>query len=341
MMNGFDSLMEEISYELDIPREPDEAVTSWYGRIILSVVSRTGQAALWDVEEADDSCSLVHYHRRMEHILESYFKMFPAVENDFSLSDSENTLSQIVEYIDFLNTKTGNLYHSERHVHPVMPRAAGLGAVTLTRGLSIDEPQYVSGMGTYLKRPVDLPLEDPVEMYQLHRGNMKDEWNSIISTLSGWKDLGNETDIEYMNLNTSSRNIKVWDKRPDRSGEISLARMNVGPKQYWYYFYFYENGKFQYKRLEAHREEDEAYLRNACLYSMNRLPEITVEDRGRDVLLKFRYVLPKAERYLVKFYSWGPMISNFNSNFNRIMNRDVFNGIRKILESEGYVFVSQ
>ena len=192
-----------------------------------------------------------------------------------------------------------------------------------------------------MKRLLDMQLDDPVDMFHLHRGKMKDNWKSITSNLSKWEDLEDKDNMEYMSLNITPRSPRAWSQKPNRNGEISLARLEVGPKQYLYRFYFYKNGKFRYHDLTSPWDGEESYLRNACLCSMNRLPEITMEDRGADVLLNFQYVLPKAERYLVNLYSWGPVMSNFNSNFHRLMNKDVFNGIRKILELEGYVFVSQ
>lgn len=340
-MSGFDSLMNEIASEFSIFQGQNESDANWYARVIYSLTSRMGYASLWDFEENSKRCSIFHFKKRMENILDAYIGMYPQVNHLFCETGQENKES-IIDFIYNIFLQTGNLYHSPNYVFPAIPRGAQAGSVVFTRGMAIEKKQKVSGAGTYEISPVDCAPADVIDMFGLHKTPLKDRWYSLISNISNWNFLDSRRTIEYLRTDIRKRRgAAYWKLDPEKTGEISLAREKQLSGPYMYYFYRDNHQVLEFSPIPSFLADDISFLQNSCLAYRNALPASFYKDNGQIVSLKIGYNLPKAERNWVKLYSWPETFTNINSPFSRIMSKEVFSGIRPVLQSIGLNFIKK
>lgn len=134
-------------------------------------------------------------------------------------------------------------------------------------------------------------------------------------------------------------NRGYWVDKPDTSGEISIARTGF-PGGRIYYLYQTHGTKLQVSQLPGWQTENYNYRSLAVgnLYTRKVLPETVYSVDGELVTLKIGYLYPPAEMNLIKLYSWPLSYSGFPHDFNRTMNRDVFEELRYFFEQLGYSF---
>lgn len=335
--NVFDDLFTEIAEEFSIPRNPGEERNNWYVRLIYSLSARMGYASLWDFEETEQHCSIQHFKNRISNIFKSYLAMCPEVRNLYE-SAGQQPCNQITEFIYNIYLDTGNMYHSNYSVYPVIPKAAQLGAVILTRGMPVDMKQYVSGAGTYVRGSISIETCDVMDMFQLDRGWLPDVWSKIQSQIVQWHQLQNVRGIEYLNEDVKNGTRKgYWIPGPVKHEDVSLARIKT-EGQPLFYFYKRTGREFLFSQIPSSLSMNIRLLQCACLSYKGNLPDIRYKVLGQDVLLNLGYILPFAEQKWILLYSWPRTLNHIDSNFTRVMNRDVFNGMRSVLEPMGVRF---
>ena len=110
-----------------------------------------------------------------------------------------------------------------------------------------------------------------------------------------------------------------------------------------YYLYKYEDGQCIGKILPFWMVNESEYLRlaNVLLYHKGTLPPIVFSESGDIVKIHLQYILPPSELWLLKTYSWPVNFLKLPSDFDRVVNKEVFEDFKEKLEKLGYQFTKE
>ena len=340
LLNRYFSLLHEMAGELHVSRYGAEDADSLLLRILYSSVAPIALASLFDLNDDNDPISITHFKRRIHTQFECYRDMYhPSLDG----LDLDSLVNDIYE----LFLKTGHMYHSNYHLRPVIRTEAKCGSVTLVRGQAPGMQVCRSGLGAYIVNPsATLDIVSIKRMFHLPDNQLKDYWMQITKNIPfrGQSDSLREN-CEYLNIGEK----KYWTDCPDKN-VLSLARTK-GLGEYIYYFYRIDEVE-KYSQIEEWMVRDEQYIRiaSACLSSHGKLQSIQYDDSyGPLVRLHLNYLLPPEEMQLYKLYSWpydlrksyGDQLPRceIGSDFNdRLMIKEVFEGLKRVYESLGYTF---
>ena len=348
-MNKYHGLLREISSKFHIEQGEGEPEERWKARTIYTLLGQMAYASLSDcleeneiIPEEGESISITHFKRRIQAILDSYLELCPEVVPLFP-AEKEGLYGEIYEtYL-----KSGCLYHTAYRISPSSPCMAKQSGLQFERGMPLDRPQYISGLGSYL--PFDCAIEKGLiyssvsEMFALQSNTLSEVWADLVSG-ANWIPLHTGENIEYF-YQKELRNR--WRSAPDRSHTMSIVRVGQ-PGNYLYYLYQLQDGKMLGSQLPQWLVNDPFYgssshriVSNACLAASSCLPIINYRTDGSIVQVKFQYLLPPAEMYWIRLYSWPASFFHFPSDFTRIFNTDVFLTIKEVLEQMGYQFAEE
>ena len=144
-----------------------------------------------------------------------------------------------------------------------------------------------------------------------------------------------------------------WQKTPDKSIRVSLARYSEPNKLFA--FYRYHDGQYQQKPIPEWRLRDwfsnsasnyGEYRRIAIalLKQYGTLPEIKAKTLGNLMEIKVGYRLPPSEEEFFKLYSW-PVSYDFSPSFPQVFTRkmakQIYPMFKQTLELLGYCFVEE
>ena len=347
-MNKYHDLLNTIAEELHIEHGEKEPVEKWKARIVYSLLGRMACASLFDyleedavVAKGDESVSITHFKRRICTILDSYLELYPEIGPLF-LSDRKEISKEIYDII----LKSGYIYHTPYNISQASPCSTIQNDLRFERGMPLDRKQYISGLGTYLPANYDAFDKETVyptvrEMFSLQEVALCEFWKDLISE-ADWHLLHTNEDVEYL---SHCPPFTRWNNVPLKEPLISVARIGQ-PGNRIYYLYQVKDGQVLCCQLPQWLVNDTFYegasyriVTNACLAAHSLLPAIQYSQDGPIVIVNFKYLLPPAELYWVKLYSWPQQFSSFpSSDFARIFSLQVFHAVKAVLEQIGYQF---
>ena len=328
-------LISRAALDLGIGKAPGHSDSDWKSRTIYSMAGRVGLCSLWDKLE-EGTVSITHFRKAIEreltYLLRVYVECKPVFPEDVS------DLSE-----EFLNiyTKCGYIYHSPFKIHPAIHKSAVVGNIEFLRGAFIDIPCKMSGLGLYRNSKTNNKNHDNIlstlEMFHICQTSIMEYGKCIISR-AVWNEFSYSGRIEYLKT-TGSLKQGYWSQEPEKSKEVSILRAGERGQQI-YYLYYYDGNKCYASMLQPWCAENGEY-RKIALYIIMKNRELAIIEyhiNGLIVEIKQNYLLPPDELSFIKLYSWPSSISNVPSDFNRIMNKEVFISIKAILEIIGYTF---
>ena len=333
-MNKYGRLLSQISQEYSINRGNSESEVEWKTRILYSYVSVSAYASLWDIQEDSGNVSINHFKKKIEDLLHRLCLMYPEVSFVF-----QGVESAIADEIYSIFLEAGVIYHSPHRICSAMPSSAHIGKCTFIRGEAVSQTKKISGIGGYLITEENRAGTSPdlaAKMFQLQEGSLNDYWHQMVDGLTFRKQ---EASIDFQFLQETRFQYGYWTNNPDRTGDISIARIGLEGRQI-YYFYKFRNDEMYTVQIPSWRCENYGYrsLTNACLYVKNKLPKTEFKVDGELVHIRLGYLFPPSEMALLKLYSWPDKYSSFPSDFYRCLNQDVFLEIKSLLERTGYMF---
>ena len=342
-MNQYDGLMKQISSEFHISKGEREKEDSWKARIIYSLLGQIALSSLFDSseyifsgQEQPESVSEIQMKNKISEILNSYKCIYPEIRPLLTLEATD-----LYTEIKDVYIKTGIVYHEPYRIVMAAKTYADCGGIRFTRGYPLEAAQKISGLGTYQSsKPVD--QNDNVsmltDMFQLNELPLLKQWEVLISQAQWHNVVLEDHNTEYLLMDPPFTR-GYWGTRPNSSGKISILRIGL-PGSLIYYLYYYQDGQLFVSQLPGWQCEEHEYrmLSNACLRTYNTLPHTKYEYDGDIVHMRFEYLPPPAELNLWRLYTWPESMLSLPSDFNRICVRDVFEVLRSVMETKGYMF---
>ena len=332
-MNLYNNLLREIACQFDIWKGATESEKDWKCRLIYSACGLMGYASSWD-SNVLETPSIEHFKSRVSSVLDGYRTLDSDLQ--FAFCDSNELASEIYDIF----IKSGSIYHLSHSICPPPLKVSQIGNIQLIRGQPIGAISFVSGLGTYQKSDISsTDIHAVLEMFQIDSIPLVDKWNEIIST-ANWNLLNNLTNVEYLNMDFSSRNAHYWNTRPDKDAAHSLLRIKTETGT-MYYLYKKENERIYVSRLSEWQIDDFGIRNysNACLAAHGSLPSITYQEDVNVIQFKPGYLLPPAENNFIKLYSWPTDYFNITSPFKpRKCSTEVFHIVSKVLAYRGFTF---
>ena len=359
-MNKYARLLTTIAEEFRIRQGKNESETDFKVRIIYSALSRLAYARLWDKLEQNKSViSIDRFKNKISDLLEIYLELYPEIKI------SENLPAEIYD----LYLKTGGFYHRVRNISAAMFNIAERDGILFLRGITPSHKVYLSGAGFYLVKDgtnlfETVNFKSVIEMFALPNKTLQAMWTEIISG-TNWQVSEPSNDMEFLRMSPPF-NKEYWQGKPERDGRISLARVGKFEPRI-YYLYKFDGTKFLCCQIPNYLIYDEFFanvpnskscsndtsdyksyrggiyrkISCACLATYSTLPPIKFKVDGAIVRLKFEYLPPPPELYLLCLYSWAQQYANLPSNFARVFDAEVFFALKKCFEEIGYTFIEE
>lgn len=347
-MNNYKNFLRRIADDFHIRQGATEKVKSLKSRIIYSAICRLSYASLWD-NVANSTVSVRHFKDKIDELLKIYLELYPEVKI------SENLSAEIYD----LYLKTGNFYHQAHRISASMFSVSELKSILFMRGITPQQQISMSGAGFYLPSRTE-SLSDKskfknfAEMFALPEKTLLDFWKEIIFS-ADWQESEISNDTEFLKMSPPF-NKGYWQKSPMDDGKISLARSGqFEPKNY--YLYKFEGKKFFSSHLSNFLTYDEFFAKSveydnfrggsyrkiscACLRNYEILPPIKFKIDSAITQVKFEYLPPPVELYLLTLYSWAQNLEILPDNFNRIFDTEIFFVFKEVLEKIGYEFIEE
>lgn len=350
-MNKYQGLLTTIANELHIECGEAEHNDNWKARIVYSLLGRMAYASLSDhleenevIPEESESVSITHFKQRIRVLLDSYLTLYPEISPLF-----ETAKAELCNEIYDVYLKAGCIYHTPYEVLQSSPCISKQGDLQFERGMPLDRQQCISGLGSYLPNGSSFDgvkvYSSVQEMFGLQPDTLYDFWTDLLSH-ANWQPLHTNEDMEYLPYQPP---LYRWIATPQKNGVASVSRIGQpGRGNYLYYLYKMENGQMLGSQLPQWLTDDPLYggssyraVSNACLAVSSSLPAIKYHIDGPIVKMRLQYLLPPAELYWVKLYSWPSSFYNVRSNFERVFSQPVFGAVNAILEQIGYQFVEE
>ena len=330
-MNEFGGLIEKISNEFDIKKDCDETEEIWKARVAYSVAGRMAVASLYDVLEDDQPVSVIHLKRRCQKVLDAYLDLYPGLKHEMAASTEE-----YAEEIYSILLNSGCMYHTPNRILPANEKRVTLRNIELQRGTAVGEKLFVSGIGTYLMKNGNQPIENVLDMFQIPAVSLLDYGHQLVESAQ-WSEFEAKNHLEYLRIEPPYTR-GYWKDTPDMNGKVSLLRSGV-QGGYLYYLYRYEKEIICVSALPSWMVEGSEYrnISNSLLAINGTLPSLKVEKtkNKKTVLIKQEYLLPNSVMNFVKLYSWPARFLSVPSDFNRVMSIEVFEVLKEILQVVG------
>jgi len=334
-MKRYRMLLETIGSDLSIKQGNNEPIQQYQMRLIYSAVGRLMLASMYDHIEPEqeqpntESVSVVHLKKKGKDILSSYTRIYSEYAGSFDIE-------RIIDYIYDVFSASGQMYHTAYYVSPATYRMAANNHVALYRGLSLNIPIHMSGLGVW--NPINEPdsPESIRDMFCLSEQTLAEQWKTLLSTAS-WGAAELLDGMQFMN--THHFRHGYWTDQPEQNDQISVARIGMQGTEI-YYLYRMDNDSLYLAQIPSWMTEEggQYNFMNACLFSSERLPQIRVQLDGSIVYLKTDYILPPAENTLLQLYSWPASYTNIPDHFSRIMCGEVYQALKPVYETIGFQF---
>ena len=320
--------------DLGIGKRQGSSDADWKCRTIYSMAGRIGLCSLWDKLE-EETVSVVHFRRAIEKEITYLLRVYGECKSMFP--EDVDVLSE--EFLG-IYTKCGYIYRSPFKIHPAIHKYARVGNIEFLRGVYSDLPCKMSGLGLYrvigAKSNKNDNVLDALELFHISKMSIMEYGKNIISEAE-WKEFSYSGRVEHLNTKGFYKS-GYWSQEPEKDGGVSLLRVGERGQQI-YYLYYYDDNKCYSSMLQPWCVENGEYRKIALYIISQRQKLIHIEYRvnGTVVEIKQNYLLPPDELNFIKLYSWPSLIKSVPSDFNRIMNKEVFISVKTILENVGYI----
>jgi hypothetical protein len=338
MTNEYTKLFKEIASSLNITRGSDESSTNWMERITYSAAGRTALYSLYDHLEDEESVSITHFKNRARREISA---LCAAGNMTFITDDICREICDEI-YDEYLNT--GYLYHSQYRIEPVPYKISHGKFIDFIRGATFDKKTKASGLGCYFMKTnedeessSDSSFSEIFEMFHINHMKLDDYYRKLIER-SSWQLFNAFDNIEYLRI-TGPFSRGYWSQQPNKDGDISLLRIGQqGGKIY--YLYKYENNNSYVSVLPDWMTNNNEYrqIANCLLFHRGTLPESVIHTDKNIVELNIGYLYPPSIQNVIMLYSWPKNLNNVKTAFNRVMNLQVWESIRAVIEPLGYKF---
>ena len=327
-MNDYGRLISNISQDLSIRKDVSESDIFWTARVIYSSLGRVAQASLFDVVEDEELISVIHYKNRIIKTLNAYIDIYPELKELFC---------QPEEYADEIYNiclQTGCLYHSPNRISASIKKQVAYSNLDIVRGGSVGEQYCVSGIGTY--RIIDSIkgcIDELFEMFHIPNESLTVLYDDIIKS-AVWAELNGEYSREYLRTDGFYKH-GYWVNKPELDGDVSLLRIITGGKYLYYLYKCIEDGMY-ISSISNHFFDGTNYftLANSILAHKGTLPKIVISKSNQTVNILQQYLLPNELLNFLLLYSWPKDFKN-NNHFERIMQKDVFEIFKEMLDYIG------
>lgn len=328
-------LIESISEEYGIKKGKNESETQWKKRVIYSYLGQMGYASLFDFYEETDTSSIFRFKNRMNDLLSSFICIFPEIGN-LSPTDIKAISNEIFDCME----QCGCLYHQPFRLVPPKRTEAKCNKTVFLRGYSIEEKRQLSGLGAFL----DLSVyngecnSNLQKMFQLHEDSLSQAWQMITSERQ-WHPFDGQFSLEYLNPHLYGH-TNEWLNRPMEKDLPFLARTQDSFGSSLYYLYRVESGNILLSQLPEWQtiHSEYRYIAAICLNKIGKLPPVKFHSDDKLTSLRFSYLLPPAEMYLIWLYSWPENSISYPDKFRRYMDTTVFRSLKTFLRQKGYIF---
>lgn len=372
MKTKYESLLGDISKELNIEIGDSEDPEMWASRVIYSAVGRMALASLWDKyddeqkalrpekievdknsEEIKDiiiksshdrSISITHFKRRVKELLSAYTSLYPEIKSLISVD-----LERLCEEIYEIYLMTGYFYHRNNNITSAIECESKEGNIYLIRGAKLSRKVKMSGLGIYSKESDGqvVDVQSVADMFQLQNKRLDEYWNNIIDKVKdekGWDsfNIKNRSDLKFLRIQQPFQYGYWQENDPIEAGSFSLLKLGDGGSEV-YYFYCRDDIDYKVYRVPEWiiKKSKDIYdyrkISVSLLSSIKELPPIFYKRDCNLVKIKLNYLFPISEQYFFKLYSWP---KNFlqSQNFERLMQYEVFEVIKDVFEKIGYTF---
>ena len=332
-------LFKEIASSLKIERGRTESLSSWHTRIAYSAAGRIAMSSLWDSteDENSDGISIPHFKHKIIRELKAFCEMDEEI--NYLSDNNSDFIKDIANEIYKIYLNTGCFYHKKHMIYPIPERVFTYEQISFVRGSALQECINMSGLGFYtmsLKNKY-LQVDSIYKMLNISPLNLDQIWQKIISRYEPLTPMS-LNNVEY--LSQSSYFLNYWSRVPEKTRNISLLR-DIGVIDRKYYLYRKTEEGFLYCKLPNAMIRQREYLQiaNCILNESHNLPPAKYEEDGEIIHLSICYLYPPSILNFIKLYSWPQ--KKVSNNFERIITKEIFEFIQKILTSLGYSFTKQ
>lgn len=353
-MKRYHCFLEKISQELHICKGNHEDLLTYQCRIVYSVLGRLALASLWDTLEDDQpedtqcgkqTVSIVRFKDRIRQAAYGYTELYPELKTAFT-GERMQTITDEIYQILF---RAGYFYHSHNRIAPCAPCSSSVDNLCFTRGMSLNAPQFVSGLGSYQIRPDGVErLISIDEMFHLECSNILIPWQEITAE-PVWEPLAEDSTVEFLRLQTPFTK-GYWVKKPDLD-IVSLCRVTTQGTPRYYLYQMNHNQVLcspipEWMMMDPSCADKTAganvrMFSNSLLANLGVLPPTRYSIDGKTVCIELGYLFPTMEMNIIKLFSWPQTFCNPGSPFKRVFDRSVFLAVKKTLERQGYCFVEE
>lgn len=331
-------LFKEIASSLRIEIGKTESMSSWHTRIAYSAAGRIAMTSLWDSteDENSDGISITHFKHKVIRELKAFCEMEEEIK--FFSDHEEDFIKDIADEIYRIYLNTGYFYHKNYVIYPAPDRFTTYEQITLVRGSALQESINMSGLGFYTlslnNKNKYFQVGSICEMFNISSLNLEQIWHKIISRYEPLTHMSLDN-MEYLSL--SPNYSCYWSSVPEKINNISLLR-NKQCENRCYYLCKSSSECVLYCKLPDFLVQNREYLQiaNCLLNESQNLPSSKYKEDGDIVYLYICYLYPPSILNFIKLYSWPYM--KISNDFERIVNKEIFELIKSVLKPLGYSF---
>jgi hypothetical protein len=320
------SLINEITRNLGIFRElcEDEATHQW--RVKYSVIGLQLLASLYDKnddipsgEDAEDTVSHQYVTGRAKK-LASIFAV--------SETDAERIL-ELYKETGFVLTKRNRLTYPNTTLSCV-------GDVCLARGIHPSDAIGVSGLCMLVKPNKVAEISSVQEMFSLSEIDIIQWFKKFEKSITNWKSLTNEDDVNYLNINESA-NKGYWNGSQPKRGQQTLCRTS-DMLNYWLVKSTLDGIKCSLLPSWATREGEYYRIAIALRVLANNSPLLRIKKHQSTFNVAYDYLLPPAEQNFVEVCSWrkNETDAEYTQRLHRVFEISLYTVITELFSRMGY-----
>jgi hypothetical protein len=296
------TLLKEMSSDLNIPKDKTESDAEWERRVLYSVLGLQMLTSLYDYEdsgyrepdrdETDKTVSMQHVLSRGKKLSELY---------ELNLNDNE------IESIRELFIYTGYMLHKANRLIYPPTKIARYSGVLFYRGLPPWKAINVSGMGLYEigKNSDSIRLS---EMFSFCDTDNSTWFETFIKSVN-WSNINSlPDDVEFLNISKQATS-GYWLSTPPNNG-ITLCRTKVDHKRYTLLKFGETLESFDLPEwlvrvtnddnsIRKYAQQEYFRIANALRIKNGLIPKAEFSASDFITKIKFDYLLPPAEQNFV------------------------------------------
>ena len=338
-------LLTRMADDLKLAQGTHERMEDYERRLLWSALGRMAEAALHDRYDGmpEGEISVTRFRRRIEHLIEAYDALFPAIGFRAALAGQEDaSLAGGADALYRLMLENGMAYHRASYVAPPRAVRQPLGGIVFIRGQMPPAEECASGFSAYQLRekwqgqPADASQAEAVRaMFQLD-APLDEGLPDCLAAHAVFSPVPEGARLMY--LRTDGEFLKgYWQAHP--SSEFTLGREKDAFGAMCYYLCrMPQHGRAE--RWKIPEWCDHGLLAHSFLLQMGTLPSTHFRRDGAIVHLRCGYQYPREEQRFLAYVSWPePGSTGFRIATERVLSAPFFEGIRVLLTALGFSFI--